>query len=55
MQRALMQYWIPGNRPLVREALRLARRTDLIGFDKKCLVHPEKTAGQEKNKPRKRR
>lgn len=55
MQRALMQYWIPGNRPLVREALRLAHRTDLIGFDKKCLVHPEKTAGQEKNKPRKRR
>ena len=35
MQRALMQYWIPGNRPLVREALRLAHRTDLIGFDKK--------------------
>ena len=55
MQRALMQYWIPGNRQLVREALRLAHRTDLIGFDKKCLVHPEKTAGQEKNKPRKRR
>lgn len=55
MQRALMQYWIPENRPLVREALRLAHRTDLIGFDKKCLVHPEKTAGQEKNKPRKRR
>ncbi|MCR5558893.1 MAG: YgiQ family radical SAM protein [Schwartzia sp.] len=55
MQRALMQYWIPSNRPLVREALRLAHREDLIGFDKKCLVHPEKKAEPDKNKPQKRK
>jgi uncharacterized radical SAM protein YgiQ len=55
MQRALMQYWIPSNRPLVREALRLAHREDLIGFDKKCLVHPEKKTEPGKNKPQKRK
>ncbi len=41
MQRALMQYFIPKNRPLVREALRKADRDDLIGFGKNCLVPPE--------------
>ena len=61
MQRALMQYWIPGNRPLVREALKLAHREDLIGFGPKCLVHPEysekdepKDRDREKQAPRKR-
>lgn len=38
MQRALMQYKAPRNRLLVREALRLAKRTDLIGDGPKCLV-----------------
>ena len=41
MQRALMQYFIPKNRPLVREALRKADRDDLIGYGKNCLVPPE--------------
>lgn len=41
MQRALIQFFIPKNRPLVREALRLAYRDDLIGFGKNCLVPPE--------------
>lgn len=41
MQRALMQYFIPKNRPLVREALRKAERDDLIGYGKNCLVPPE--------------
>jgi hypothetical protein len=40
MQRALMQYWLPKNQGIVRKALTLAGRTDLIGFDKKCLVRP---------------
>ncbi len=41
MQRALIQFFIPKNRPLVREALRLAYRDDLIGYGKNCLVPPE--------------
>ncbi len=41
LQRALMQYRRPQNRALVREALRLAGRDDLIGYGKKCLVPPE--------------
>ena len=41
MQRALMQYWLPRNHAIVRKALRLAHREDLIGYDKKCLVKPE--------------
>jgi uncharacterized radical SAM protein YgiQ len=41
MQRALIQYRNPKNYELVSEALRLAGRTDLIGFDKKCLIRPK--------------
>lgn len=40
MQRALIQYMNPKNYPLVKEALIKAGRTDLIGFDKKCLIKP---------------
>lgn len=40
MQRALIQYRNPKNYDLVVEALTLAGRTDLIGFDKKCLIRP---------------
>lgn len=40
MQRALIQYRNPKNYDLVVEALKVAGRTDLIGFDKKCLVRP---------------
>ena len=42
MQRALIQYRNPKNYELVHEALIKAGRTDLIGFDKKCLIRPEK-------------
>lgn len=42
MQRALMQYKNPANRELVQEALRMAGRTDLIGYGKQCLIRPEK-------------
>lgn len=43
MQRALIQYRNPKNYDLVYEALHLAGRTDLIGFDKeKCLIRPKK-------------
>ena len=40
MQRALIQYRNPKNYELVCEALKIAGREDLIGFDKKCLVRP---------------
>lgn len=40
MQRALIQYRNPKNYELVLEALHKAGRTDLIGFDKKCLIRP---------------
>lgn len=42
MQRALMQYWLPRSHAYVRKALRIAHRTDLIGYGPKCLVRPEK-------------
>ena len=40
MQRALIQYRNPKNYRLVVEALTVANRTDLIGYDKKCLIRP---------------
>ncbi len=40
MQRALLQYKRPQNHALVRKALHLAGREDLIGFGPKCLVPP---------------
>lgn len=44
MQRALIQYRNPQNYDLVKEALIAAGRTDLIGFDKKCLIKPRNMA-----------
>ena len=40
MQRALIQYRDPKNYALVKEALERTGRTDLIGFDKNCLIAP---------------
>ncbi|MBN2222173.1 MAG: YgiQ family radical SAM protein, partial [Vallitaleaceae bacterium] len=40
MQRALIQYRNTNNYHLVQEALHIAGRDDLIGFDKKCLIRP---------------
>lgn len=40
MQRALIQYRNPKNYRLVVEALTVANRTDLIRYDKKCLIRP---------------
>lgn len=40
LQRALLQYSRPENANLVREALRLAGREDLIGTSPECLVRP---------------
>ncbi|MBQ7371939.1 MAG: DUF3362 domain-containing protein, partial [Blautia sp.] len=41
IQRALMQYKNPANRELVLEGLRMAGRTDLIGYGERALVRPE--------------
>ena len=43
MQRALLQYTVPRNAPLVRQALRQCGREDLIGPGKNCLVREERT------------
>ncbi|MCM1111825.1 MAG: YgiQ family radical SAM protein [Muribaculum sp.] len=49
MQRALIQYRNPKNYDLVYEALTKAGREDLIGFDKKCLIHPRKQDAARKD------
>lgn len=48
-----MQYKNPANRELVLEGLRLAKRTDLIGYGKQCLLRPEKAKGQQAPKEQK--
>ena len=50
MQRALIQYRNPKNYELVREALKLAGREDLIGFGKHCLIKPRKLASEQPQK-----
>jgi hypothetical protein len=46
LQRALLQYSKPENANLVREALRLAGREDLIGNTPECLVRPSFKGGR---------
>ena len=52
MQRALIQYKNPKNYDLVDEALVTAHRTDLIGFDKKCLIRPKNKNAPAGTKPK---
>ena len=47
MQRALLQYTVPKNAPLVREALRACGREDLIGTGPHCLVRPERNKRED--------
>ena len=47
MQRALIQYRNPHNYDLVKEALIKAGRTDLIGFEERCLIAPRKEHWRE--------
>jgi hypothetical protein len=56
MQRALMQYFMPSNYHLVREALRLAGREDLIGDGPQALIpgKPPAGAGKRAADPRRR-
>ena len=55
MQRSLMQYWLPKNQEIVRKALHIAAREDLIGFGTKCLVRPKKMPHETLNKSRNNR
>ena len=64
MQRALMQYKNPANRPLVLEGLRLAGRMDLVGTGPKCLVRiqaqgrpaePNSRTMEKKSRPKKKK
>lgn len=50
MQRALLQYSLPSNHRLVKEALISAGREDLIGSGKHCLI-PHRPPGAAKKKP----
>lgn len=53
MQRALIQYRLPENYDLVKEALLKAGRKDLIGFDEKCLIPPRKMRYEDRKNERK--
>lgn len=49
MQRALLQYRNPKKYDLVYEALVLAGREDLIGYESKCLIRPKEKKENRKN------
>ncbi len=45
LQKSLLLYWDPAHHEEVREALRLAKRADLIGTRPQCLVPPAEGQG----------
>lgn len=55
MQRALIQYRNPKNYDLVHEALVKAGKTELIGYDKACLIRPKTNHSNPKKAGRKPR
>lgn len=55
IQRALIQYKKPENYSLVLEALKIAGREDLIGYDKKCLIKPPQKKNTSLKKGQKQR
>ena len=59
MQRALMHYFRPSNRPLVLAALKKAGREDLIGWGRECLITPyereKKAASTGRKRPDKKK
>lgn len=52
LQRALLQFSKPENANLVREALKLAGREDLIGTASGCLVRPARQSASQYTAPR---
>ena len=55
MQRALIQYRNPENYQLVKEALILTHREDLIGFGGKCLIPPRKMISDDGKKSKRQK
>lgn len=55
IQRALMQYKNPANRPLVLEGLKLADRMDLVGYGPKCLIRPDRPSPNREGRPGEKR
>lgn len=55
MQRALLQYKKPENYEIVKKALILAGRQDLIGFGPNCLIKPRVIKNNRSNKNRRKR
>jgi len=51
LQRALLQFHLPQNDALVREALKAVSREDLIGNGKDCLIRPPSTSRPRKKNP----
>ena len=51
LQRALLQPHNPKNQPLVRKALHLCGREDLIGYGKDCLVPPRGSSMPRRKAP----
>jgi hypothetical protein len=51
LQRALLQFHLPQNEDLVRQALKAAGREDLIGNGKDCLIRPPNSARPRKKNP----
>jgi hypothetical protein len=54
MQRALIQYRNPKNYDIVKEALELTHRVDLIGYAPKCLIRPERPEKFDRSKKNKK-
>lgn len=54
IQRALIQFKKPQNYSLILEALKIAGRDDLIGYDKKCLIQPRQKKNTNQKKDLKR-
>ena len=52
LQRALLQYFNPKNKSLVKEALIKADRRDLIGYSDKCLIQPDSRNSSTNNSKR---
>ena len=52
LQRALLQSYNPKNRALVEEALKKAKRFDLIGNGERCLIKGSVSQPQNKNRQR---
>lgn len=48
MQRALIQYYVPQNYELIKEALIKAHRQDLIGYGENCLIRPRNNENKKR-------